>query len=263
MVRKKKENIPNTSLKGKQIKINDTNAKKTDSTNVAEISITPELKHASLGNYLKDSKKKDNKKNGEQTKLKINRQPSISDTGKLQQDEAALHNKKITFIETMNWKKTDTSKQQIIPSPVTSAEIHIKENECNTVSDLSTLQSQFHGETFWPSLQEKVMAANDAAVNILECYVKNNLFHSLKFISSPEMIMFSKDSRSLCQVVCALFNVPKGQQMSFWSMNSKYIPKFLNKKRADVCNGLKKQFQGKSMVNSACVTFNSPFASSF
>jgi hypothetical protein len=132
---------------------------------------------------------------------------------------------------------------------VTSAIINIRENAINTVSDLSTLQSQLNVDNYWPSIQEKVMAANDATVNMLERYVKNNLFHSLKFISTQEMIMFSKDSRSLCQVICMLFNTSKGYQMTFWGMNSKFIPKFLNKKCADVCNALKKQFQCKSLTN--------------
>ena len=85
---------------------------------------------------------------------------------------------------------------------------------------------------------------NEATINMIERYVKTNLFHSLKFVSSPEMIEFSSDSRSLSQVACNMFKVPKSYQKTFWGMYSKYIPKFLNKKCADASNGLKKQFQG-------------------
>ena len=91
----------------------------------------------------------------------------------------------------------------------------------------------------------KVMDDNGATLSMIEQYVKNNLFLKLKFISSPEMVMYSKDSRSLCQVACTKFNVDKPSQSGFWAMYAKYIPKFLNKKRADVSNGVKKQFQGK------------------
>ena len=89
------------------------------------------------------------------------------------------------------------------------------------------------------------MIDNEATLNMIERYVKNDLFHRLKFISSPEMVMYSKDSRSLCQVACNKFNVDKQDQIRFWAMYSKYIPKFLNKKRSDVSNGVKKQFQCK------------------
>ena len=73
------------------------------------------------------------------------------------------------------------------------------------------------------------MVDNEATLNMIEQYAKNNLFHSLKFISSPEMVMYSKDSKSLCQVACSKFNVAKQYQSSFWTMYSKYIPKFLGK----------------------------------
>ena len=100
------------------------------------------------------------------------------------------------------------------------------------------------GGSNWTSHLEMVTLANDATINMLERYVKNTLFYRMKFISSPEMIMFSKDSRSLCQVVCSLFNAAGTYQMSFWSTYSKFIPRFLNKKHADVCNGLTKAVLG-------------------
>ena len=87
------------------------------------------------------------------------------------------------------------------------------------------------------------MVDNDATLNMIERYVKNNLFYKLKFISSPEMVMYSKDSRSLCQVACTKFNVAKQYQSGFWDRYTKYIPKFLNKKHADVSNGVKNNFK--------------------
>src|SRR5690348_2619072 len=101
-----------------------------------------------------------------------------------------------------------------------------------------TLQSQIpNGGNNWTSLLEKVTLANDATINMLEWYVKNTMFYRMKFISSPEMIMFNKDSKSLCQVVCSLFNAAGTYQLNFSSTYSKFIPRFLNKKHADVCNG--------------------------
>jgi len=124
--------------------------------------------------------------------------------------------------------------------------IHIKEQECNTISDITTRPSSICSKGHnWTSLLEKVTLANDATINMLECYVKNTLFYRVKFISSPQMLMFNKDTNSICQVVCSLFNATGTYQMHFWSIHSKYIPRFLNKKHADVSNALKKQFQGK------------------
>ena len=79
----------------------------------------------------------------------------------------------------------------------------------------------------------------------MEQYVKNDLFYRLKFISSPEMMLFSWQAQSICQVVCNKFNVPRNEHVRFWSMYSKTLIQKLNKKRSDVSNAMKRAFQGK------------------
>ena len=86
----------------------------------------------------------------------------------------------------------------------------------------------------------------EATISQIKRYIKNNLFHRLKFILAPEMMDFLRDPRSLIQVACSHFNVPKDYQHQFWAQYGKqWFSKFLNKKRADVSNAMKNSFRGK------------------
>jgi hypothetical protein len=79
----------------------------------------------------------------------------------------------------------------------------------------------------------------------LEIYVKDELFHTLKFISSPVLMQYSSELRSLCQVVCKKMNIEPEDKEGFWLMYSNIIEKRLNQKRLDVSNLMKKAFKGK------------------
>lgn len=263
MARKRKANVPKTSVSGKQLENNNLEVEKVVSSKQVEIALSPELKHGNLGDYWKKKTRKKNALDVAATKTNINRPPFDVETANLQANGVAKKNEQnITFTNIADDKNSESTHSQITPSPVASAEIHIKTQECNTISDLSTLQSQFHcGGNNWTSLHEKITMHNDATVNMLEHYVKNNLFHRLKFISSPEMVMFSRDSRSLCQHVCSLFQAIGAYQITFWNTNSIFIPRFLNKKQGDVCNALKKQFQSKLIMKASYMTCHSLFAS--
>jgi hypothetical protein len=59
----------------------------------------------------------------------------------------------------------------------------------------------------------------------LEIYVKDELFCTLKFVSSPVLMQYSSESRSLCQVVCKKMNVEPEDKEGFWSMYSNIIKK--------------------------------------
>lgn len=169
----------------------------------------------------------------------------------------------VKFVPKTNNNKITTAKQN--PSLVTSQESETKQTESNTVSNLSTQQSNattnvgagtsstavFPGSLAhhknpesWPSLQERAFLEREATVGQIERYIKNNLFHKLKFVSCPTMMLFSRDSHSLCQVACTYFNVPKNYHHQFWAHFGKYFNKFLNKKRADVSNSMQNSFKG-------------------
>ena len=54
--------------------------------------------------------------------------------------------------------------------------------------------------------------------------------YDLVFISNPEMIAFSWEADSICQIVCEKFKVSKFEQTQFWSIYSNCISQKLNKK---------------------------------
>ena len=70
----------------------------------------------------------------------------------------------------------------------------------------------------------------DPTDSMIEQYVKGDLFHKLKFISSPEMMMYSQNLKLLCHHFCTWFNVQGTNQGIFWCTYSKVIFKVLNKK---------------------------------
>ena len=100
----------------------------------------------------------------------------------------------------------------------------------------------------WPVYQNKVFLDHERTLILLDKYVKNEMFHQLKFILHPEMMIFSWEVQSICQVICTKFNVPKNGCVSFWSQYSKAIIQKLNKKRLDVSNAMRKAFKGKCCI---------------
>ena len=73
----------------------------------------------------------------------------------------------------------------------------------------------------WSVYQNKLFLDHERALNLLDKYVKNEMFHQLNFISCPEMMIFSWEAQSICQVVCTKSNVPKNGRVSFWLQYSK------------------------------------------
>ena len=96
----------------------------------------------------------------------------------------------------------------------------------------------------WSVYQNKVFLDHERTLILLDKYVKNEMFHQLKFISCPEMMIFSWEAQSICQVVCTKFNVPKNGRVSFWLQYSKTIIQKLNKMRSDVSHAMRKAFKG-------------------
>ena len=143
--------------------------------------------------------------------------------------------------------------------PLLYSEVEVREQELTAVSDLSTPQSiQQAGQLVpsvtanmtinhneWAAYQNKVFMDHERTLVLLDQYVKNEMFHHLKFISNAEMMIFSWEENSICQIVCTKFNVSKNNRVSFWTKYTKYIIQKLNKKRSDVSNAMRKSFKGK------------------
>ena len=142
---------------------------------------------------------------------------------------------------------------------VNGINMSIHATETPTVSDLSIPQSlqqssnSFTGNSqsnmaspqLWPSTSSQSFFDHEKTKRMMEDYVQKNIFPCLKFISSPEMIAFSWDKMSLCQVVCSHFQVNTLDQTRFWAVYSKYISQKLNKKQAEISNIMKQAFKGK------------------
>lgn len=94
----------------------------------------------------------------------------------------------------------------------------------------ATTPDPFFNYNKWSVYQNKVFLDHERTLILLDKYVKNEMFHQLKFILHPEMMIFSWEAQSICQVICTKFNVPKNGHVSFWSQYSKAIIPKLNKK---------------------------------
>ena len=137
--------------------------------------------------------------------------------------------------------------------------------ENNTISDLSNSQQNNSSSGFlkdnmtiasnknWPSAESNAYLDHEKTLAQIDQYVRSFLFHQLKFISAPEMIAFSKDKRSLCQLFCDKLKVKENEQLQFWSLYTKTINQKLNKKHLEVSNALCKAFKGKFFENKWCI----------
>ena len=65
------------------------------------------------------------------------------------------------------------------PSVVESQGRNVILNEFNTVSGLSELQTQFNTNNNWLFINERIMLDNEATLNMVERYVKNEMFKNL------------------------------------------------------------------------------------
>ena len=97
----------------------------------------------------------------------------------------------------------------------------------------------------WPTSSHQSFLDHEKTLHMLDKYVCNEKFPCLKFISLPEMIAFSWEEDSVCQMVCKDFKVDKLEQTRFWSIYSKCISQKLNKKRAEISNLMQKAFKGR------------------
>ena len=98
--------------------------------------------------------------------------------------------------------------------------------------------------SLWPTLDSCFYLDQTKTVTMIEQYVKTDLFHKLKFISSPNMLAFSWDKKSICQLICEKFKVARMEQTIFWSYYQNSINQKLNKKRAEVLNAMRRAFKG-------------------
>ena len=82
----------------------------------------------------------------------------------------------------------------------------------------------------WPTTLSQAFFDYERNVKYIDRHVQKEIFPKLKFISSPEMMDFSTDPQSICQVICDMFKVESNGQRHFWSIYKNCISTRLNKK---------------------------------
>lgn len=82
-------------------------------------------------------------------------------------------------------------------------------------------------------------------------YVKDHLFKDLKFIPSPEMMIFSIKEKSLNHLVCTALNIRLEDQRNYWSKYAGCIEKAVNAARNNAVLAVKRSFL-KGNTNHYC-----------
>jgi len=256
MAKNKRIIVPATSVRGKKLKESEDSVKTSSSTKSVQ-PIQFGLTHNTHGTVKKGEETKP-KAVQSASKEKLYRQSNVTLISETPSTEKITSESNITVVmkeKNSNNNYKGDNDTEVIPKIVSGKPI-----DTNTISDLSMPQSQQPTEqgnlstfsvtpyvfynTAWPSVQDQALLNKDATESMIEQYVKGELFHKLKFISSPEMMMYSQNPRSLCHLFCTKFNVQGTNQGIFWSTYSKVIIKALNKKRSDVTNAMKQAFKG-------------------
>lgn len=199
----------------------------------------------------------------EQKKIPEKKVLSRTDNQKIQETTNIINKSKKIYSKEVSFKICEddnkpTGKNYDIQISSVHSEIEVRQTESAAKSSFtSNLSMQQKGDQHqlmmsnaminyneWSVYQNKVFLNHEKTLILLDKYVKNELFHQLKFISCPEMMNFSWEAQSICQVVCTKFNVPKNGHVGFWSQYSKTIIQKLNKMRSDVSHAMKKAFKG-------------------
>ena len=72
------------------------------------------------------------------------------------------------------------------------------------------------------------------------------MFRKLKFITSGEMLEFSRTQTSLCSFVCTKMRVADYQRGEYWDMVKHTAKKMIEQQRTNATLAIKKGFRGKS-----------------
>ena len=83
-------------------------------------------------------------------------------------------------------------------------------------------------------------------VNIMSI-IKNNIFHTYKYIRSKSDLVFQTDENSLCQMILNRLNVSEDQliRQTCWNQIRCLVPRYLNNTRTIKLSAIKKKFYGK------------------
>lgn len=102
----------------------------------------------------------------------------------------------------------------------------------------------------WLSTKHNIKVEEKQNKKRVETYVKHYLFKDLKFISSPEMMVFEDKEESLNYLVCHNLNIQPEHHQIFWEKYSKSVEKAINAARNDSVQAMKRSFlKGKISIS--------------
>ena len=80
---------------------------------------------------------------------------------------------------------------------------------------------------------------------IMTIHLKDDMFHKLKFITSGEMVEFSREHALLCGYVCTKMRVADYQWGKYWDLVKHSAKQMIEQQRTNATSAIKKGFRGK------------------
>ena len=108
-----------------------------------------------------------------------------------------------------------------------------------SMSDITSAASQFNTYRFHE------LSAIGTYKKMMTIHLKDIMFRKLKFITSGEMMEFSRHPASLCGFVCGNMQVAPYQWGEYWDMVKQPTKKMIEQQRTNATSAIKKGFRGK------------------
>jgi len=120
-------------------------------------------------------------------------------------------------------------------------------SEITPISDITMSTSIAQCSDNWKKIQQDLKMEETQNKKRIMSYVKDHLFKDLKFIPSPEMMIYTSDRNSLNNYVCTALNIRLEDQWNYWAKYAGIIEKAVNAARNDAVSAVKKSFlKGKT-----------------
>ena len=110
------------------------------------------------------------------------------------------------------------------------------------VSDITMSSSLTQCSDNWEKMQLNLKMEEKQNQKRILTYVKDHLFKDLKFIPSPEMMIYSNKENSLNHYVCTALNIRMEEQWHYWSKYAGCVEKAVNAARNNALSAVKRSF---------------------
>ena len=121
----------------------------------------------------------------------------------------------------------------------------------NTVSTLTNNTPLNFGFATIASVEQRKEEIH-VLIKRVQDWTKHNLFSKIKFIQNDDMLQFSTNEKSICQIVCRAHNVIDARKQKwFWQDHGigKEVRCAIKIKRSDATTAIKNGFMGKKCFN--------------